>query len=124
MDVNIQLTGSAAVLPVIELDKQRDSKPDAKLLAAVSDYGYVTVGSRSGDVILKVSGFNIAEIPTVVLCQARQMSNIDHGYSDQFAIQVIETAKSFVRMRIRRIDDGTGSSGWGQKLRVDILVID
>ncbi len=69
----------------------------------------------------KVNGFDIAESPTVVLCQPRQMDNIDHGWSDQFAIQVIETGKTFVRIRVRRID--SNGSGWGQNLRVDMIVI-
>ena len=123
MDVNVQLTGSAGVIPEIELAKQKDSTPDAKLAAAVTDYGYNDIGPRNGDVVVKSTGWNIAEKPTVVICQARQMSNLDHGWTDQFNIQVIETAKTFVRFRVRRMDDGPGSSGWGQGLRVDTIVI-
>ncbi len=111
--------GSNGLLPEVEVQLEKARRD--KLSAAVSDYGSVNVGPRSGDIVFKVTGFDIAESPTVVLCQARQMDNLDHGWSDQFVIQVIETGKTFVRIRVRRID--SNAKGWGQRLRVDILVI-
>jgi hypothetical protein len=59
------------------------------------------------------------------MCQARQESNIDYDWPDQFAIQVIETGKDFVKIRIRRIDKCADESpGWAQCLRIDIMVND
>jgi hypothetical protein len=87
----------------------------------------VVIGPRQGDFIAKVTGWSLStEYPAQVFCQPRQNrdQNLDFGWSDQFVVQVIETSRDFVRIRIRRIDDGTGSSGWGQNLRVDILVIE
>ena len=70
-----------------------------------------------------MNGWNFATAaPTSVFCQARQSDNIDHGWSDQFAVQVIETGRDFVRIRIHRIDNGGG--GWGQNLRIDMLIIE
>ncbi|ELS00362.1 hypothetical protein Xen7305DRAFT_00000620 [Xenococcus sp. PCC 7305] len=123
MNAKIKLPDRAAAIPEIEVPIQRNSESDIQPLSTVSDSGHALIGSQPGDVTVKVSGFNIVEIPSVVICQARQSTNFDRGYTDQFAIQVIETATTFIRFRVRRIDDGTGSSGWGQNLRVDILVI-
>jgi hypothetical protein len=50
--------------------------------------------------------------------------NLDFGWPDQFSCQIIETSRDFVRFRVRRLDNGTGSSGWGQDLRADLLIID
>lgn len=88
-------------------------------------YGWANAGARTTDVVLKVAGWNFdTSVPVIVLTQARQTSNLDHGWSDQFAIQVIETGRDFIRLRIRRVDDGTGPSGWGQQLRVDMYVVE
>lgn len=129
--MNEQLIGSSALL--VEEEVQAEHLGTLQLAAltpqAVGNWhGFsVTVGPRSGDVVLKVTGVSFrTTYPNQVLCQARQNSNqnLDFGWSDQFSIQVIETSSDFVRIRVRRMDDGTGSSGWGQNLRVDFLVID
>jgi hypothetical protein len=117
------MLGSSSLIPEIVLEKRRDAKSPRAALAGVTDYGFPVVGPQNWDVIIKSTGWNISDSPTVVLCQARQMDNLDHGWPDQFCIQVIETAPDFVRFRVRRIDAGTDGSGWGQNLRVDTIVI-
>jgi hypothetical protein len=122
-----QLSGSATLLPEIVVKKQGGSpqgavQPAAAGFAApVSDFGFTIVGPRGGDVVFKSTGWNISTSPTVVICQARQSDNLDFGFPDQFAIQVIETGTDFIRFRVRRIDDN--GAGWGQNLRVDTIVI-
>lgn len=87
-------------------------------------FGYAMIGSSDGDVIAKIVGLGrpgLSASPFTVLCQTRQSENVDRGYTDQFAVQVIETGRDFFRVRIRRIDaDG---AGWGQKLRLDFGII-
>ena len=86
-----------------------------------------TVGPRSSDIIFKCTGFNFASAyPQNVFCQPRQGpdQNLDFGWPDQFGCQIVETSRDFVRFRIRRFDNGTGSSGWGQNLRVGLLIMD
>lgn len=85
-------------------------------------YSWVFVGSQPGDVTFKVTGFNFStSVPSVVVCQARQSVNLDNGWSDQFAIQVIETGQDFVRIRVHRLDI---PGGWGQNLRVDMIIVE
>ena len=89
--------------------------------------GACTVGRSRSDVILTCYGWNFRRpYPTSVFCQTRQhpRQNNDYGWPDQFGCQIIETGRTFVRFRIRRFDNGTGSSGWGQNLRVNLLVIE
>ena len=87
--------------------------------------GYITVQhKKGGDLTIKCTGWDFSTPkPGTVICQARQETNIDHDWPDQFAIQVIETAKDFVKIRIRRVDKCADESpGWAQCLRVDIIV--
>ena len=86
-------------------------------------YGWVFAGSSGGDMILKVTGWNFSTpTPQIVICHPRQTDNLDHGWADQFGTQTIETGRDFVRIRIRRLD--SNGSGWGQNLRVDMLIIE
>ena len=89
--------------------------------------GYVNVlNEKGGDLTIKCTGwdFNTSR-PGTVICQTRQDENVDHDWPDQFVIQVIETGKDFVKIRIRRIDKCADESpGWAQCLRVDIIVND
>jgi hypothetical protein len=59
-----------------------------------------------------------------IFLQTRQSDQVDHGYPDEFALQVIGTdlaaAGQSVTFRIKRLD---GSGGWGQQLQVDILLL-
>ena len=62
-----------------------------------------------------------AAIPATVLVQPRQSENLDRGYPDVFAVQVTETAMDHIKIHVKRLDTDTG---WGQNLRVDILIIE
>jgi hypothetical protein len=89
--------------------------------------GYITVQhKKGGDLTIKCTGWDFSTPkPGTVICQARQKTNTDHDWPDQFAIQVIETGKDFVKIRIRRVDKCADESpGWAQCLRVDIIVND
>lgn len=89
--------------------------------------GYITVQhKKGGDLTIKCTGWDFSTPkPGTVICQARQEANIDHDWPDQFAIQVVETGKDFVKIRIRRIDKCADESpGWAQCLRIDIIVND
>lgn len=89
--------------------------------------GYITVQhKKGGDLTIKCTGWNFSTPkPGTVICQARQVQNTDYDWQDQFAIQVIETGKDFVKIRIRRIDKCADESpGWAQYLRIDIIVND
>lgn len=59
--------------------------------------------------------------PAVVLLQPRQSDNRDLNFNDEFAVQVITTAKDNILILIRRLDQATG---WGQDLRIDIFIVD
>ncbi len=88
-------------------------------------YGYNIIGPGYGDVIFTSTGWNFYTYrPSVVICQPRQAENTDYGWPYQFVIQVIQTDYNFIKFRIRRIDDGTGSSSWRQDLRVDIFIVE
>lgn len=89
--------------------------------------GYIIVQhKKGGDLSVKCTGWDFSTPkPGTVICQARQEENIDNDWPDQFAIQVIETGKDFVKIRIRRIDKCADESpGWAQHLRIDIIVND
>jgi hypothetical protein len=102
----------------------------------VERYGIFVYGSavlppnpKDQDLIVKAISpttdplFSVAR-PRVIQLQPRQSDNNDNGWTDQFALQVIETSRDFIRFRIRRMDNGAQPTGWGQSLRIDILVID
>lgn len=62
--------------------------------------------------------------PRIVLCQTRNSPLEPVDFPDQFACQVIRTSPGIVRLRIRRIDNGSQNPiGWGQDLRVNLLVV-
>ncbi len=89
--------------------------------------GYINIlNEKGGDLTVKCTGWNFrTSRPGTVICQTRQTENVDHDWPDQFVIQVVETGKDFVKIRIRRIDKCADESpGWAQCLRVDIIVND
>jgi len=47
--------------------------------------------------------------------------NQNLGWSDEFAVQVVTTSTTEIRVLVRRLDV---NSGWGQNLRLDFLIID
>jgi hypothetical protein len=105
----------------------RESTPEVRAEQVVTEaignvtYWRATIGPRNGDVVFKITGLNLATAsPFCVVFQSRQLDNIDHGWPDQFAIQVIETSNDFIRVRIRRID--SPGSGWAQQLGLNFIV--
>jgi len=69
-----------------------------------------------------VTGFQLSTAnPATVLLQARQSDNRVLGFHDVFALQVVETAVDHLVIHVKRLDN---PGGWGQDLRVDILIID
>src|SRR4051794_21898175 len=90
--------------------------------------GYVTstwvdLGSSSTqDFILTINSLHLStDSPAAVTCQPRQNSNYDYGFPDQFACQVVTTASDHMVVRVRRLDS---NSGWGQDLRLDLVIFD
>jgi hypothetical protein len=78
--------------------------------------------SATNEQTLTITGFQLSTAnPATVLLQPRQSTNRDLGYHDVFAIQVVETAVDHIKIHIKRLDS---AEGWGQNLRVDILIIE
>ena len=85
-------------------------------------FGFATVGaSNTPGLRFTITHLNLTATPTVVLVQPRQSDNQDHGFSDEFAVQVITTAPTQITGRVQRLD--IPNSGWGQDLRLDFLII-
>jgi hypothetical protein len=100
----------------------------AEALAAVPGLGNVTATSvtlppsASQEMLVVVNGLNLTtNTPAVVLVQPRQAVNQNLGWPDEYAVQVITTSKTEIRVLVRRLDV---NSGWGQNLRLDFLVVD
>ncbi len=69
-----------------------------------------------------ITGLHLSTpFPASVQVHPRQSDNRELGYHDQFAVQVITTSTSVIRVRVRRLDQ---ASGWGQRLRLDLLIFD
>ena len=83
---------------------------------------WVDLGSSSTqDYILTVYGLNLStNSPASISCQPRQNWNYDYGFPDQFACQVVTTAWDHIVVRVRRLD----GIGWGQDLRLDLIIFD
>jgi hypothetical protein len=100
----------------------------AEALAAVPGLGNVTATSvtlppsASQEMLVVVNGLNLTtNTPRVVLVQPRQAVNQNLNWSDEYAVQVITTSKTEIRVLVRRLDV---NSGWGQNLRLDFLIVD
>ena len=96
--------------------------------AVVPGLGNVTAAfalagsSSTNSLIFTITGFSLTtDRPRVVQLQPRQGDNQNFGFPDQFAVQLITTARTNIVCRIRRLDD---SGGWGQNLRLDVFVVD
>jgi hypothetical protein len=86
--------------------------------------GSCTVGPRAWDVIFTCFGLGFPSAnPTTVHCQLRNPPFDPSAYPDQFACQVLSTSPGLVTVRIRRMDLGTGGSGWDQDLRLNLLIV-
>jgi len=82
----------------------------------------VPQGSPGQELLVVVQGLNLTTAtPTVVLVQTRQSVNQNQGFSDEFVTQVITTSKTQIQVLVRRVDV---ASGWGQHLRLDLLIVD
>jgi hypothetical protein len=116
-----------ARMDVVEDTRASDKGTEAvNPIANYVHYGATTIaGGSTGDAILTITGWNFGtSAPYSVQVQTRQASNNPNtGYPDQFAVQVLSTTSTSLTVRIRRMDDGVGSSGWGQNLRLDFMVI-
>lgn len=78
--------------------------------------------SSTQDLLLTITGLSLTtDTPAVVLLQPRQSVNQDFGFTDEFAVQVIDTSATELLVRIQRLDS---NSGWGQDLRLDIFIVD
>jgi hypothetical protein len=86
-------------------------------------HGYAIVGSSpTAGLRFRLEGLNLETAqPTLVHFQPRQSDNKENNWTDEFAVQVIETATDHVVGRVLRIDS---NSGWGQQLRLDFLIIE
>jgi hypothetical protein len=84
---------------------------------------FVDVGPNSTrDLLLTITGLNLTtDAPATVLLQPRQNANQNFGFPDQFNVMLITTARSQMLVRIERAD---ANGGWGQDLRLDILIMD
>jgi hypothetical protein len=79
-------------------------------------------GSATNEKTFIIAGLNLTTpTPATILIQPRQSDNQELGYHDEFAVQVIETGTDHIKVRIKRLDS---TVGWGQNLRLDILIID
>jgi hypothetical protein len=96
--------------------------------AAVPGLGNVTTlsatvpPSTTQSLLVVVKGLNLTtDTPSNVQVQSRQAVNQNVNWSDEYAIQVVTTAKTEIQVLVRRLDQ---NSGWGQSLRLDFFIID
>jgi len=101
---------------------------EAAAFAAVPGLGNVTAMSvtvppnAGQQLVVVVGGLHLTTAtPAVVLVQPRQSVNQNMGFSDEFVTQVITTSKTQIQVLVRRVD---AAKGWGQKLRLDLLIVD
>jgi hypothetical protein len=111
---------------VIEVAAQ--SAEEAGAEAVIPGLGNVTAtftvpgSSATNSRKVRITGLRLTtDRPAVVLVQPRQNDNQDFNFSDQFAVQVITTARDNILCLVRRLDS---NSGWGQNLRLDLFVAD
>jgi hypothetical protein len=85
--------------------------------------GFAVVGSSSiNSPRFRITGFSLTtDRLRVVQFQPRQNDNQDFNSPDQFAVQVITTARDNIVCRVRRLD---ADGGWGQNLHLDLFVVD
>jgi hypothetical protein len=79
-------------------------------------------GSNNFELTVTITGLDLTtDVPSTVLLQPRQNANQDFGFPDLFSVMLITTARDHLVVRIARQDQG---GGWGQDLRLDILIVD
>ena len=78
--------------------------------------------SNTQELTVTITGFNLTtDVPAAVVCQPRQNANQDFQFPDIFGVQVVTTSATQIVVRISRLD---AAGGWGQDLRLDILIFD
>ena len=83
---------------------------------------YTIGASTTNNRTYTLGGFNLTtDVPRVVLIQPRQIANQELNFSDQFAVQVITTARNSIRCRVRRLDT---NQGWGQEMGLDLFIVE
>lgn len=84
---------------------------------------FVDIGpSDTQELTVIIGGFSLTtDVPAAVVCQPRQNTNNDFGFPDTFGVTVITTSAIQIVVRITRLDAG---SGWGQDLRLDMIIFD
>jgi hypothetical protein len=128
-----QAQSTSAVAPKVTVaERAAEQEPGGGVDAQFVDpnrffTGVCTVGPRTGDVLFRCYnlGFTNAS-PRLVSCQTRNNPTEFVNFEDQFACQVIGTSlldNGSVWVRIRRIDDGTAASGWGQNLQINLSIV-
>jgi hypothetical protein len=118
----VQTTGTVAVFPLNLAGGA--ATPDVVVPGLGNVVStFVQAGSSSTrDLLLTITGLNLTtDVPATVLLQPRQSANQNFGFPDQFNVMVITTARTQFLVRIERAD---ANSGWGQDLRLDILIVD
>jgi hypothetical protein len=74
---------------------------------------------------LTITGLSLGTpTPSPATCHPRRnpaTNNIDHGWLDEFAVQVATTATTRILCRVLKVDT---NSGWGQDLRLDFLIVE
>ena len=84
--------------------------------------GFAVLGSSPGVRQFDLTGFELGTpAPWVVLCQPRQSLNSKLNCGDLFSVQVISTSRTTIRIVVGNAHDG---AGWGQQLRVDVMVVE
>jgi hypothetical protein len=118
----IMTTSSAPIRTVTAQHVNRLApRVETELGNVVSTYA-IAGPSDANELWLTITGFQLTTPePSTVIMQARQSDNQEDGFPDAFAIQVVETSTESILVHIKRLDSG---DGWGQNLRVDILIYD
>jgi hypothetical protein len=121
----VSVTVNAQDVRVLSLGQR---PAEAEAFAAVPGLGNVTATSvtvppnTGQQLVVVVGGLHLTTAtPAVVLVQPRQSVNQNQGFSDEFVTQVITTSKTQIQVLVRRVD---AAKGWGQKLRLDLLIVD
>jgi hypothetical protein len=117
------VSAEAAIEEVAPLDAEEITAEVAVPgLGNVTSLAYNLGPSSTNRLKVRLGSLNLTtDLPMVVLLQPRQFDNQDFNFPDQFAVQVITTARNSILVEVRRLD---GTGGWGQNLRLDLLVVD
>lgn len=82
----------------------------------------------SSAVLLTITGFSFSTpTPFMIQIHPRQNpadDNVDNGFQDQFATQVISTDFNSMLVRITRIDPNAEGQAWGQDLELDLFIVE